>query len=211
MSDIELPTTNETDKWAGIPLEEIRVGFGRRLGAWLLDYLIVGSISLLIAVVISNSESVNNFIQPLLKEVQQTQEQFSIGSQNRADLEIIGVVTQIIVVVTVVVTLLNFLVSLMEIFIAASPGKLILGIQFATSDGMRAGLKALSIRWAIKHCSTIYVLLLWSVGVFSSGWIGALLSFFTFVSCLIVLGSEKLALHDRFSGTAVFFKEDISG
>ncbi|HEV8291170.1 MAG TPA: RDD family protein [Tepidisphaeraceae bacterium] len=94
-----------------------------------------------------------------------------------------------------------------EVFMAASPGKKLLGLAIANEDGTSAPPDRLWIRFAIKHAPNILSLLAAFLpmgvrGLYS--WFVALAALAFFVGCFLTLGQARQALHDILAHTAVF-------
>lgn len=116
-----------------------------------------------------------------------------------------------------------------EIFLAGSPGKLILGLRIARSDGQPATLFRLFVRCMLKKPPLGAILiaspfLLLGFGlrgiepnisnalIATSGiFIGISCALLTAVSIgdLLIFSSSKMTLHDIIANTAVFSKEDL--
>src|SRR5206468_78491 len=94
--------------------------------------------------------------------------------------------------------------STTEIFMAASPGKMVLGLRIGGATGTAAPPQQLALRWALKYSAQLLTLIiilthLWSLSILST-----LASLAIFVGCFFALGEKKQALHDMIAGTAVF-------
>ncbi len=96
-----------------------------------------------------------------------------------------------------------------EIFFAATPGKMLLGIVIGTEDKKFAPISKLLLRFAIKNSSLIFnfLFLITSLSVFSS--ISSIVSFVVFLGCFAVFTIKKQALHDIISKSAVYFKDEL--
>jgi uncharacterized RDD family membrane protein YckC len=102
-----------------------------------------------------------------------------------------------------------FLYSLIEAFIGASPGKMVLGLTVGTADGRR-GSRALYVkRWAIKYSGTLLGLLGAVPGLHLLGLMAPVALLAIFIGCFLVLGDKRQALHDLGAATAVFRKADL--
>jgi uncharacterized RDD family membrane protein YckC len=94
-----------------------------------------------------------------------------------------------------------------EIFMAASPGKKLLGLVIANEDGTSAPPDRLAMRWAIKHAPNILglVIAIFPLGIRGIlGWFNMLVALAVFVGCFLTLGQARQALHDILAHTAVF-------
>jgi uncharacterized RDD family membrane protein YckC len=103
----------------------------------------------------------------------------------------------------VAITLLGPFYGLIEAFTGRSPGKYLLGLRITGMNGEKPPLSRLFLRYAIKSAATIIAvpaLLLSSKGL---GVLAQATSWANIVSCLLVLGRERTAMHDRMAGTIV--------
>lgn len=172
--------------------EDYRVGFGRRLGAAVLDFLflsILGFLGILVAGVDLSAFA-------------------SISLENMAGFsEQMESLTKVTTPISVIIT---FIYYSLEIFMAASLGKLILGIKITDSDMQIANYQKLFVRFILKHISTVFTMLtvVTSIGLFSG--IGSFAGFVVFVGFLFVLGQKRQAFHDMAAGTAVYYKSDLN-
>ena len=102
------------------------------------------------------------------------------------------------------------LYSLIEAFVGASPGKMLLGLKVGAAAGRRAGLGRKLLRWFLKG---LIFLIVPPFGLVESGIIiypFLTLSAVTFLGLFFVLGKSRQTLYDRLSGTAVFRAKDLS-
>ncbi len=188
-----------------VPINERRVGFGLRLGAALLDWVIIWVLCMVTAsvlteqfapLVVANEERSQEFMRELMPSMpEQTIETEGIGFIIKTTSYLSGFVTLI--------------VSLMEIFAAATPAKMLLGISIRDAVGVKASAGALAQRWTFKHIGSV-LFIAWS---FSPNLvlvlIASLVSLVFFVGCFFCLGERRLALHDMFAKTAVFRNDDL--
>lgn len=106
------------------------------------------------------------------------------------------------------VTLAFLLMFSTEIFLKASPGKLLLGQRICHQDGTDATMPALLIRYAVKAGGYLLILLALFLesgelySLLSSLGMGAVGAYS--IGTLLVLGISRMGLHDRISKTAVF-------
>lgn len=91
----------------------------------------------------------------------------------------------------------------MEIFFAATPGKMILKQKISRADGAPADQAMLIKRWAMKQSSSLARLLMVVTGILVLGYVSQLLGLVILVSCLMTMRDTKLALHDDLAGTSV--------
>ena len=92
-----------------------------------------------------------------------------------------------------------------EIFMAASPGKKLLGLRIASETGSVAPQNQLVMRWLIKNAGNLIGLLtvIPGLGVIF-GWLSLAAGLVIFIGCFLTLGANRQALHDMLAHTAVF-------
>lgn len=172
--------------------KDYRVGFGRRLGAALLDMVFL-TIFMMVGI-FSMDIDFNQFVGMDFMEMMENQDMLN----------------EMMIGITTVSVIISLLYYAFEIFMGASFGKLILGIKIADSD-MKSGLfQKLFIRYIIKHISSVFsaIYVLTAMSLFST--IGSFLSFIILIGFFFVLGENKQAFHDMIAGTAVYYKQDLN-
>ncbi|MBP6509596.1 MAG: RDD family protein [Candidatus Kapabacteria bacterium] len=186
------------------PIEYIRIGFGKRLVAFLIDGLISLTVMLGIGLLLMAMEvQVGGPIQEQINEVLSIYDMIGIdsGIQDLVQSMMGGLILASLVV--------SVCYPLIEGITGASPGKRILRIVVAHQDG-RAGNIALFLkRYGIKNLSALLqvVALLPALGFFEG--IGSFASVVIFFGCFAALSTARLALHDLIAQTAVFDTQDV--
>ena len=162
-----------------------RVGFGKRLGSSLLDFII----SLLPGIVLGiyAGAAMAAFLLEFFYDEAQL-ETIQAGFSGEIAASIIALVASL---AGIAFTSIFFYV--LEGFTGQTPGKMILGITVANMNGEKASIDKLLVRAFIKITGSF-------VGI-----IGLII----FVGCFLVLGEKKQALHDIICKTAVYKKSDI--
>ncbi|WP_018341850.1 RDD family protein [Cytophaga aurantiaca] len=181
--------------------EVTRVGFGSRLGALLLDVVIVFGISFVLSPILGG----------FLGAAAATATAEAAGSTG-ADPAVAAAAGGIIgtfLALIVVLPLVYVVYYLIEGLTGITLGKLILGIKVANQDGTAAPIGTLITRWAVKASGNILSLLGAILGVAILGTVGSIVGLVIFIGCFFVLGAKKQALHDLVAKTAVFKKSDI--
>lgn len=179
-----------------------RVGFGRRLGAKLLDSLII----VIIAIVLYYG---------LGEEVRSTLDQMvrtAVIESGRDISEIEGDALDMALSLAklfIIMGVSGIVVSLVELFIGASPGKMLLSMQIAHEDGRKGNLSLWAKRWSIVNSASLLSLLGSLTGVAVASSIANLLSVVFLVGCFLVLSERRQALHDRIAKSAVFMDKDV--
>jgi uncharacterized RDD family membrane protein YckC len=176
----------------------LRIGFGRRLGAWLIDFV---SLSALIAVLIMALEYSGYFASHGVSI-----SELASSADFMKNLEKITLFSMTLMPFTV---MLNLIYYSTEIFLGASLGKILLGIKIASDTRYEANIQTLLIRFVTKQSSTVMNLLtlLTTIQLFQT--IGGLFGIVIFLGSFAVLAEQKKALHDYIAKTAVYFKEEI--
>jgi uncharacterized RDD family membrane protein YckC len=153
-----------------------RIGFGPRLGAMLIDFLII---------------IVGMSILGIL---------FGLGSFG---LLAGGSVTGFSIGM-ILISLIPIAYSYTDVLMAATPGKKALKLVIRNEDGSEAEQQTLIKRWAFKNSSFMlqFLTALTTVKLFST--LGGLAGLVVFIGCFFVLGEARQAFHDKFAKTAVF-------
>jgi uncharacterized RDD family membrane protein YckC len=104
----------------------------------------------------------------------------------------------------VFVTLVYVGYSSLEIFKAATPGKMLLKLKITNEDGSDADRKTLIKRWAIKQIPQFanFVAAVTAMAIF--GWFTTFCVIGYIISCCLTFRPDRQALHDTFAHTAVF-------
>jgi uncharacterized RDD family membrane protein YckC len=173
---------------------ENRIGFGRRLGAYLLDFLFIAGLAFIF------SNLMNDFFQNFVDVSEEEYDQVS---------KIYGNFTDIILTMTISSSMVSFLYNLIEGFMGYTVGKLILGIQVGNQDGTFASQNQLMIRFGIKNMGTIIGLIGIALSIKWIGTVGSVFGFVILIGCFFVLADAKLAFHDMLAKTAVFRKNEL--
>jgi len=162
-----------------------RVGFGKRLGSSLLDFII----SLLPGIVLGiyAGATIAAFLLDFFYDEAQL-ETIQAGFSGEIAASIIGLVASL---AGIAFTSIFFYV--LEGFTGQTPGKMILGITVANMNGEKASIDKLLLRAFIKITGSF-------VGI---------IGFIIFIGCFFVLGEKKQALHDIICKTAVYNKSDF--
>lgn len=164
-----------------------RVGFGRRLGAFLIDYLIF---SLLMTIVLFATGKMDELM--------------SLGASGSFDINDIYKLTESMAPLVLTLTLIYYS---LEAFIGATLGKLTLGIKIASDNQTPAPIQKLLTRYLIKNVNTVLSTI--GLAVAFLGTIGTFLGFVVFIGYFFIFGQKKQGFHDMIAGTAVYYNEDI--
>ncbi len=92
----------------------------------------------------------------------------------------------------------------MEIFLAATPGKLALHLKIMNESNKVASKQALLIRYLIKFSGVVFwfIFILTHIQIF--WFLGTIALFVILVGCFMVFTVSKQALHDKIAKTAVY-------
>jgi uncharacterized RDD family membrane protein YckC len=99
--------------------------------------------------------------------------------------------------------------ALFEPIVAATPGKLILGLKIARPDGRKAPFATMLARYAAKNAALFIVLPFGFVDNAVAAAAFLVLGLTILGGALWGAGPERRTLHDRISGTAVFRRRDL--
>jgi len=176
-----------------------RVGFGRRLGAYLLDLLgiiILGSIINVVA---------GEFLVQLFFGAQLAEAEIAAAQFEGMGFDYMALMTQVTKMSagTSIATLLLFV---MEGIKGQSIGKMILQIENTNANGTEAEPKVLWTRTSLKYGSTLLSLLGGLVGLSFIGSIGSIWGFVIFIGFFFALAEKKQTIHDMIAKTVVSWK-----
>lgn len=177
---------------------ENRIGFGPRLGTYLLDIVLVGIITTIVVTVFGVSGAA------LGGAAAAGSEDAAASALGMAGGFLGGLMASLVVVY--IVSLVWFL---LEGFTGYTVGKLIVGIQIGNDDGTKAGVGKLLSRYVIKNISSVLGTLALLTGVEFLGTLGSILGFIIFIGFFFVLGSRKQAFHDMIAKTAVYKRSEL--
>lgn len=176
-----------------------RIGFGKRLGAYLLDIVISGIVGAVIGMFAGASLAAIFFSSGAGEGMEEAE---AMGGGVAAMLGgALGSVAGMM--------LFFLILMLMEAFTGQTLGKMILGIKNGNDDGTPAGVGKLITRAVAKYISTICTLLAGITGVAMIATAGNLLGLVIFIGCFFVLGANHQAFHDMLAKTAVYNKSDL--
>lgn len=171
---------------------QLRVGFGRRLGAFVIDFIIVGIISSLVTVSSMDFSGLESMANPLDLLTNPDLMKDMVGD-------------------TVIWTsLIGLIYYLSEVFLAASPGKMLLGIQIGDQSRYAASKQQLIVRFFIRYISSVFSLIYGLTGIYALSLTGSLAGFVVFIGFFFILGMKKQGFHDMIAKTAVFYKNEIA-
>jgi len=182
---------------------ENRVGFGKRLGALILDIIVISIVGYIIASFV---------LKDMIADALATAE--SVAGDPDAVVEaaagMMGGIMDGIMAAMAAYSVAYLLIFLMEGLVGYSPGKLMLGIRIGTADGKKAGIDKLMIRYAIKNANSILGVIAFMTGMLLLTTIGNIAGLIWFIGCFFVLGASKQGLHDMIAKTAVYPKGELT-
>jgi uncharacterized RDD family membrane protein YckC len=175
---------------------ESRVGVGPRLGAYLIDTLLVMGAAYLLrdvaaalapqAVQVAMAQQPKGEVPPDLQAWVLTAARASVAA-----------------------SLLGPFYGLVEGLSGASPGKLLLGLRVVTTEGHRAPLAQLLERFVIKGGPNLlaFAAILTNLPGLSTAASG--FAFLVILGGLLILGAKRQAIHDLAARTAVLRRSDV--
>ena len=176
---------------------ENRIGFGMRLGAFLIDCVLVGVVAGVAGSTIGGMMGVAAGAS--LADSTSATNSMAMGGMFGA---VIGMLVGIFVIGTVY--------FLIEGLTGWTFGKLMLGIQVGNQDGTKAGLGQLLGRYALKNCNAILSVLAIATGIHLLRTIGSLGGLAIFIGCFFVLAGSRQAFHDMIAKTAVYKRSQLT-
>ena len=175
---------------------ESRVGFWPRLGAALIDFVIVGTIAWVLrrSVVGLFPGLTENVMDRALAKAPKQAHDFirSMASWGIAS------------------GFLGPLYGLIEAVTGSSPGKMLLGIRIVSEAGTRAPTSQLFTRYAIKQAAAIIGLVGFLTGIEVFETLKNVTAGIWLIGCFLVFGKARQTLHDKIAATAVLRKSDLA-
>lgn len=187
-----------------MPPEYIRVGFGMRLLAWILDeifiFIVAGAATLLIFkagihIPIPHDDSAST-LQSLYRWL-------GVSADDAAWY------AKIVATYTFILLIISFAYSLISAFFGASPAKMLLGLTIANADGKRGSMKLWFRRWAVRDANVYLQALALLPTLAFLDFVGAAIGIIVTIGCFMALGDSRMALHDRIAQSAVFRRSDV--
>jgi uncharacterized RDD family membrane protein YckC len=175
-----------------------RAGFGRRLGAALVD-AVIWIIIIVIAATLSGAYDVifdlNISLADLSNEAFMSEFETILEDSSQKFAPIF--------------LLISFAYFLCDVFFAATIGKMIFGIRIATSDRIKATLSQLFLRFSIRNIYLYFVLLSFMSSLQFFETIGFVIGICLMIGIFFVLAEKRQAFHDMIADTAVFKRDDV--
>lgn len=163
-----------------------RKGFGIRLGAYLIDFVIVVVGMGIIGVIVGAGFAIR------------------MGGMGGSVEGITADQARAIMLAGLIGNLLALAYFSTDIFMAGTPGKKLLKLTIMSETGAPAPQAQLATRFAIKYSGTILGFLGAIPGLGFLGMISGLAALVIFIGCFMALGQKRQALHDTLAKTAVF-------
>jgi uncharacterized RDD family membrane protein YckC len=176
---------------------ENRIGFGKRLGAMVLDIVICG---VLVAILGGMVGGMLGLTAGSLA---------AGGSSDAAAGAMSGAALGAIMGMLAAAAVIGLAYFLIEGFTGYTLGKLLLGIRVANADGTQAPVSTLLARWALKNVNFVGTFVAVLTGMEFIRVLGNAGGLVIFVGCFLVLGMSRQALHDRIVHTAVYPKNMV--
>jgi uncharacterized RDD family membrane protein YckC len=177
---------------------EQRIGFGKRLGALLLDCVIVAVLVIVGGGIVGGMLGLNASSLPS-----------NTDDPNAMAAAMSGATLGAIMGMMAAMAVIGLVYFLIEGFTGYTLGKLILGIRIANEDGSQASVTTLLGRWALKNINFLCVVLAVATGVSFFTTLGRIGGLIIFVGCFFALGMARQALHDKVLHTAVYPKNMV--
>jgi uncharacterized RDD family membrane protein YckC len=182
---------------------EQRIGFGMRLGAYLIDLVIVCVLSFVGGTFVAGMLGIAGSTALSDAALNTSADSLAVG------MAAVGGMLGAVIGFVAAIALIGVVYFLIEGFTGYTLGKLILGIRVANADGTKAGIGTLLGRFALKRIDLIFML----AAVVTTTWsllrVGQLAGLIMFIGCFFVLGVKKQAFHDMIMKTAVYPKAAI--
>jgi uncharacterized RDD family membrane protein YckC len=179
-----------------------RVGFGARLGAWLIDFVVVGVIGLMLANLAAS------WFSGYLAEAM-AQQQAKMDPKVAAQMAVMTGVLTSVAKWSAGTGVAAVFYSLFEGLFGRALGKLLLGLRIADTDGRIASVPRLMARMGVKQCGTFLGLLGMITGIYKIGEFSQIPALVIAAGCFMVFGKKRQALHDLAAKTAVYRNSDV--
>ena len=184
---------------------ENRIGFSPRLGALLVDVVVIIVVALVIV-----GPILGVFMGAEAAEAAKETATASGGDQMDKDLaEAGGGIGGFFAGMVLSLPITGFLYTLIEGLTGASPAKMMFGIKIANEDGTKANRNTLIKRWAFRNGSSL-IQILAAIGLTFLSPVSGIYGLIITVGCFMVLRDNKQSFHGAWSKTAVFKKSDIN-
>lgn len=162
----------------------VRKGFGIRLLALIIDFLILAVIQVVLSLIILGTLRV------------------SFGTVGSASDPAMAGRFRILQIVAGIVGLAYWSLEIVQ---ARSVGKMLLGMTIGSENGVTpAAPSALGTRYLLKQSPTIMNVIVAILGVSFLSLISTLVGLAFFIGCFFALGAKRQALHDMIAHTAVY-------
>lgn len=187
-------------------IEDVRIGFGSRFGAAIIDVVLVSVLAFILGPTIGAMIGAG----AVGSEVGMPTGGTSDEDMARGLAVGAGALGGALAGLVLAIPILGSLYFLMEAITGFTLGKLMLGIQIANEDGSKAEIKDLMIRFGIKNLGLVLGLIggLTGLGIFNK--VSPVASLIILIGCFFVLGAAKQAIHDKVAKTAVFLRRDLA-
>lgn len=178
---------------------ENRIGFGPRLGAYVIDIVFVWILASVFSAMVPS----------ILADAAQKQVDETLSSNPMVASVYTGEMLKMLISVIRValfVNLARLIYFSTEIFLGASVGKMLLGLKIVSADGGDVSTGVLLGRYLLKHIGKVCtVLAMLCIPVVFNAF-GSLFGFVIFIGCFFAAGDRHQALHDMICKTVVVKK-----
>ncbi len=177
--------------------ENERIGFGRRLGAYMLDTLVIMILGSIVGVLFGDS-LVSLFFGDQIAEMEQVSEQLSgqLGDK-------FSVMIEKTMEISAGISVTGLILFFMEGAFGQSFGKMLLKIINTNVDGTPASAGKLWLRSFLKYGSSILSLIGGVTALAFIGTIASIMGFIIFIGFFFVFADKKQTLHDIIAKTVV--------
>jgi len=178
-----------------------RIGFGPRLAAFVIDSFIVALLSSLVMSQLMG-DVFQNFISGRLTEALLNGGLMTGSPPGDAAAQIQRVSTFI--------AYFSALYMMIEAFLGATPGKMLLGLKVGDDQGRAGDIWLYFPRYLLKNGSVLLDLVGRTIGFAFIQSLGGLLGMVIFFGCFLVLGPRRQAVHDLLARTAVYRRDGLA-
>lgn len=178
---------------------ESRVGFFPRLGAALIDFVLLAILAALLKDTVAG-------LMPGVLESMLEKAKADLPPDSQKATVVVGSMMQFGLAMSVI----GPFYGLLEAFTGRSPGKFLLGLVVVAEAGTRAALGQLLGRYGVKQVPGVPSLVAAFTGIKALEHLGTALGAAFILGCFMVFLPHRQALHDKIVKTAVLRKSDLA-
>jgi len=178
---------------------ELRAGFGLRLAATLIDQIILIAIVVVLFYFSGFFRSIGDMINTIKDNPGSKDMIIQLQKEFMVENKVSFIFSQLIPLVY----------YSLELFAAASLGKIILGLRIGNEDKTVSNMTSLLTRYLTKNSAGIVMLLFYMTQLSILNTLGSLIWLSLLVGYFFILALKRQGFHDMMSKTAIFKSKDL--